>query len=230
MKIHILQHVEFENPGCILNWAKERKHNLTVTKLFEEHEFPSTKDFDFLIIMGGPMGVYDYDKYSWLREEKVFIINAIANNKIVLGICLGAQLIADVLGARVYKNDYTEIGWFPMRKITNTKHNFFDFIPDNLNVFHWHGDTFYLPKNAENIFESEGCKNQAFVLKEKVFGLQFHLEVTKTSIQEMIKKGKHELINDKFIQLEKEILENENIEKCNKIMFNFLDKIEENFS
>lgn len=225
MKVQIIQHVPFENPGCILDWIDKNNHDFSIIKLFDEYKFPAVNDFDFLIIMGGPMGVYDEKKFTWLKEEKVFIRRSIEKNKTILGICLGAQLIAAVLNAKVYKNKFKEIGWFPVKKVKNKNSTFFDFIEDNLTVFHWHGDTFDLPENSINYFESEGCKNQAFIYKEKILGLQFHLEATKSSLNEMIKNGKDELVEDKFIQSGKEILEKENIKTCNKIMFKLLDKI-----
>lgn len=224
MRVQIIQHVPFEGPGCILKWIKKNKYDFAITKLFENYNFPSLNDFDFLIIMGGPMGVYDYDKFPWLKDEKNFIKKSIKNNKTILGICLGAQLIANVIGAKVYKNKFKEIGWFPIKKV-EFHNSLFDFLKEELSVFHWHGDTFDLPKNSINFFESEGCKNQAFTYKEKILGLQFHLEVTKNSLNEMIKNGKNELVKDKFIQTEKEILQKENIKNCNKIMFGLLDKI-----
>src|SRR4030042_2732255 len=104
LRIHCFQHVDYEDMGCIKEWCHTNGHQITCTKFYKGDSLPDTKDFDWLIIMGGPMGVYEDEKYSWLSGEKTAIKEAIEQNKTVIGICLGSQLIADVLGARVYKN------------------------------------------------------------------------------------------------------------------------------
>jgi GMP synthase-like glutamine amidotransferase len=222
MKIHYLQHVPYESLGCIEDWIKERGYQVSATKFYENDILPELSDFDFLIIMGGPMGIYDDHKYQWLKEEKYFIKKAINGNKIILGICLGSQLIADALGSRVYPNKSKEIGWFPV-KIIN-KHKVFNNIPGEIKAAHWHGDTFDLPRGAVHIAESAGCRNQAFILNERVIGLQFHLEFTEDSFKELIKNGKDELIKDKYVQTEQEILRNLNLLRTtNSFLYRILD-------
>jgi len=115
MRIHYLQHVPFEDLANIESWAKDRSHDLSRTLLFQEESPPKLNEFDWLIIMGGPMNIYEHDKYPWLVKEKEFIRQAIEEDKIVLGICLGDQLMADVLGGKVHRNDHREIGWFPVK-------------------------------------------------------------------------------------------------------------------
>ena len=133
-------------------------------------------DFDWLIILGGPMNIYEEDKYPWLSKEKEFIHQAIASDKIVLGICLGAQLMADVLGGKVQRNVHREIGWFPVKLMPESKASrIFRVLPEEFMALHWHGDTFELPPGAVHTAESQACKNQAFELG-KAIGLQFHLE------------------------------------------------------
>src|SRR2546428_2396131 len=121
MNIHYFQHVPFEGLGCIEDWANRKSHVLSSTRFFEKHTLSDLKTIDWLIVMGGPMGVYDESEYLWLKEEKEFIKKAIDANKVVIGICLGSQLIAEVLGAKVYKNKFTEIGWFPVEVFEGTK-------------------------------------------------------------------------------------------------------------
>jgi GMP synthase-like glutamine amidotransferase len=106
VKIHCIQHVEFETLGTISEWIEKRKHYLSTTRLHENEYFPKMEDLDLLIIMGGPMNIYEHEKYPWLGEEKKFIKEVISAGKAVIGICLGAQLIADILKAEVFKNDY----------------------------------------------------------------------------------------------------------------------------
>lgn len=116
MRIHYLQHVPFEGLGTMESYFLQRGHRLSSTHFYLEKPPPSVAEFDWLVVMGGPMGVYDEIKFPWLTEEKSFIGKSIKSGKIVLGICLGAQLIADVLGAGVFKNQYREIGWFPIER------------------------------------------------------------------------------------------------------------------
>lgn len=140
MKIHYLQHVPFENLANIELWARSKNYTISKTLLFNNDALPKTSDFDWLIIMGGPMNIYEDKKYPWLLKEKKFIEKAIADKKIVLGICLGAQLIVDVLGGAVYKNNYKEIGWHPVSLTKGTKNSsVFGKLPDKFIAFHWHG-------------------------------------------------------------------------------------------
>ena len=224
MRIHYLQHKPYESLGCIEDWINKKGFSISSTKFFEETNLPNITDFDFLIIMGGPMGIYDEDKYPWLKDEKEFIKKSIINNKIVLGICLGSQLVADALGVKVYQNKFKEIGWFPIRIKNN--HKFFNDFPDEIKVFHWHGDTYDLPNNSIHVAESEVCKNQAFIFDNRVIGLQFHFEVTKNSVKEMVENGSNELISDKYIQSGEEIFEKSHLtENNNELMFKLLDRI-----
>ena len=233
VRIHVFQHVPFETPGIIGTWIQNKNHRLTNTKFFMNDSFPELLSFDWLIVMGGPMSTYDEEKYSWLRKEKEYIKSAIKNDKVVIGICLGAQLIANALGANVYPNKYKEIGWFPIRTPANWRasvHGLFSSLPKELNVFHWHGDTFDLPEGSILLAESGACKNQLFIWNKKVVGIQFHLEITKELIKGLIENGKAELQENTYVQLEEEIIgRTDLIPQSNSIMENFLDNLERKF-
>ena len=212
MRFHCLFHVSFETPGLLTDHILERGHSLRTTALFLGEPLPSTAQFDALIIMGGPMSVHDEDAYPWLREEKDLIAAAIREKKKVLGICLGAQLIALVSGARVYPNPQKEIGFWPLRW-TEAAAGFFPRLgkeaagrstwlerPADSLVFHWHGETFDLPAGAVLLASSEACVNQAFALGDHVLGLQFHPEVTPEIIRAMIDHEGEELVDAPYIQ------------------------------
>jgi GMP synthase-like glutamine amidotransferase len=229
MKIHCIQHVEFETLGTIVEWIEEKKHSLSVTYLYKKENFHEIDDFDLLIIMGGPMNIYEYEKYPWLKKEKTFIEETIYAGKAVLGICLGAQLVADVLKAKVFKNNYKEIGWFPVftAEKDRSEISLLEGIPKKLNAFHWHGDTFSLPEGAVRLFESEACKNQGFIYKTKVIGLQFHLEMNKKTIGNVIENCRDELIEGTYIQREEEMLNKDSFLVESKLsMFTMLDNFE----
>jgi len=207
MRLHYFQHVPFEGLGSIGPWAKEMGYEITSTRLFAKDKFPNLDDIDWLIIMGGPMGIYDEDKYPWLLSEKNYIEKAVVQGKIVLGICLGAQLIADVLGAKIYPNKHKEIGWFPIQKTRETAQTrLADFLPPQIDAFHWHGDTFDIPEGAIHIAKSKACENQGFIYDDHVVSLQFHLETTEQSAKELIDNCKDDIKEGPFIQSSVEIL------------------------
>jgi len=228
LKIQTLQHVPFEGLGCIDQWITTKGHTVNYTKLYDNPQFPVLDEFDWLIVMGGPMGVYDEAMYPWLKEEKEFIRRAIESGKTIVGICLGSQLIAEVLGAKVYPNKRKEIGWFDIQKTEFAKSQpLLEQIEEQFTVFHWHGDTFDLPAGSERLFSSAVCLNQAFLYKKKVLGLQFHFEVTSHTLKEMIENGMSELVEDKTIQSATKILEQTNyIDSNNQKMFQILDYLE----
>jgi GMP synthase (glutamine-hydrolysing) len=227
IKIHYLQHVPFEGLASIERWAKTRGHWLSVTKFYQNEPLPPVDEIDWLVVLGGPMNIYEEDRYPWLSREKRFIEQVISKEKVVLGICLGSQLIADVLGARVFRNRYKEIGWFPIEFTPEAQTlPLFNFLPPRLTVFHWHGDTFELPQDAVWLARSEGCQNQAFLYKEKVLGLQFHLESTKESVEQLLNNCADELVEGRYIQKPDEMLSREtDFEKINQALQGILDRM-----
>jgi len=203
MKVHVLQHVHFEGMGSIESWLSERGAEIQFTRLFDSPILPDPEHPDLIVAMGGPMSVNDEADLPWLKQEKSFISTAIGAGKAVLGICLGAQLIASALGARVYPGPQKEIGWFDIESTSNSP-DLFRF-PTRATVFHWHGETFDLPPGASRLASSAGCENQAFQIGRRVMGLQFHLETTPQSAQSLIVNCRDELVDGLFIQSEEEL-------------------------
>lgn len=206
MNISLLQHVPFEGPGQIASWCREKGHDLRSIRLYDGEAPPVPQEYDMLVVMGGPMSVHDEQLYPWLKTEKRAIAEAIAGAKKVLGICLGAQLLAHVLGSRVYAHAHKEIGWYPIQWTTAGRESrLFAAESDRLNVFHWHGETFDLPAGCEHLAFSEACQLQAFSCDQRVVGLQFHIEVAADDVQAMIEHGRHELGAAPYIGTEKEL-------------------------
>jgi GMP synthase-like glutamine amidotransferase len=205
MRAHYLQHVPFEGLGSIAAWLDAAGYTTTGAHLYRSATLPRPDDFDLLIIMGGPMSVHDEADFPWLAAEKQLIRQAIAARRAVLGVCLGAQLIAAALAAPVYRHRFKEIGWFPIFGAGPEDGSAFRF-PAATEVFHWHGDTFDLPPGAIRLAGSEGCENQAFQLGDRVIGLQFHLETTPEAVRAMIAHGRAELAPARFVQPETSIL------------------------
>ena len=201
MYIHSIHHVAFEGLGSIEPWIRQHGHNLTSTHPYRGEALPPTLESDLLIVMGGPMNIYEEETFPWLKEEKRFIGRTIDQGGRVLGICLGAQLLANVLGARVYANKEKEIGWFPVKTTdaAATSTIFSDF-PESTMAFHWHGDTFDIPRGAQHIARSTACENQAFIYDERIVGLQFHLETTPESTRQLIANCGDELVSGPYIQ------------------------------
>ena len=201
MRIHGLQHVAFEGPGHIEQWVADHGHVLTMTRLYAGDSLPDPADFDRLVIMGGPMNIYEDRDYPWLAGERAFLRRVIAAGKSAVGVCLGAQLLADALGSRVYAGRHKEIGWLPIR-VTEAggQSRLFQGLPTEPVVFHWHGDTFDVPKGAVHLAASEGCGSQAFLFENRILGLQFHLESTPDTVREILDHCGDELLGGPFIQ------------------------------
>ena len=226
MKVHWLQHLPFEGLGSMGEYFQQKGIASTSTHFYLNEKLPEMDSFDWLIIMGGAMSANDDAKYSWLTAEKEFIKKAIDAGKVVIGVCLGAQLIAASLGAKVYRNKYKEIGWFDLKPSKEAKStilgNCF-----SMEVFHWHGDTFDLPKGAVHLASSEATKNQGFIINNRVVGFQFHLETTCEYAKALFDNFPEEIKNDKYIQNAQRVFSDlGRFERINKIMAEILETIQ----
>ena len=230
MNLHYLQHVPFEGLGSIASWAKARRVQISRTRLFADEALPSADEIDLLVVMGGPMGVYDERDHPWLVREKEFLKQAIDTGTQILGVCLGAQLIAEVLGARVYPNNHKEIGWFPIEGVRAVPSGSIEKVLSNAGeVFHWHGDTYDLPNGATHLAKSHACKNQAFSVGNQILALQFHLETTPDAARALIGHCGDEIVDAPYIQPAREILKNQHeFERINILMAECLDLFAEN--
>lgn len=207
MRVHWLQHAEHEELGCIAPWLASRRCKVTHTALHDGEPLPSADDFDWLIVMGGPMNIYEHDRYPWLIAEKALIRDACVKDKKILGICLGAQLLADVLGGRTTQNRQAEIGWFDVSLTEEGRGNaFLAGFPTAFPAFHWHVDTFAIPQGSRSLLKSDACVNQGFAAGPARLGLQFHLEVTHADAQRWLEEdppepaayvqSRHEMLRD----------------------------------
>lgn len=196
MRIRVLQHVAHEGPGAIEAWAASRGHSLAVTRLDRGEPLPGVADFDALVAMGGPMSANDEAFYPWLAPEKRLVTAAIQEDRRILGVCLGSQIIASALGRRVYAASEAEIGWFPVRVrvAAAAASRTFAAMPERFTPFHWHGETFDLPEGAKHLAETDLCPHQAFEIEfdggpsrggALVLALQFHMEATAATVRAM---------------------------------------------
>ena len=205
MRAHVFQHVPFEGLGQIAPWLQRAGFQLSWTRFFDSWELPDPATVDFLIVLGGPMSVHDEARHLWLGAETNFIREFIATAKPMLGICLGAQLLAHALGARVYPARAKEIGWFPITGVPRAGPSSAFTFPAAVDVFQWHGETFDLPPRAIHLARSSVCEHQAFQLGSAI-GLQFHLETTPESARALIENARHELVPAPFIQSATDLL------------------------
>ena len=225
MKVQVLQHVPFEGPGSMAGWLAARRVEVGLTRLYAGDPLPRAADVDGLIAMGGPMSVNDEDKLDWLRPEKRLVRDAVGCGIPVLGVCLGAQIIASALGARVYPGPEKEIGWFPIRGVAGVAPAF-QFPPECL-AFHWHGETFDLPPGAVRLASSAACENQAFQVGSRTLALQFHLETTPESAAALIEHCRDELVPGPYVQAESELLTapTERYAVINRLMGEVLERL-----
>ncbi len=193
MNVLIVKHIGNEGPGLIEYRLMQEKIPYQILDLETGARLPRVNGLSHLIFLGGPMNVYEEDRYPFLRDEDLFIKEAIQRGKAVLGICLGAQLIAKALGARVFKAPMKEIGWYDVSLTKmGSQDPLLSDLPNTFPVFQWHGDTFEIPNGAKLIATSSPISHQAFRYGEKVYGLQFHLEVTEAMIREWMETYEEE--------------------------------------
>ena len=179
---------------------------------------------DLLLIMGGPMGVHDERVYPWLVEEKRFLSRAVGQKRVILGICLGAQLLASVCEASVYPLSEKEIGWFPVISENVIPTWFAEVFPEQLTMFHWHGDTFEIPESAVLLCSSSGCRNQGFVIDDRIIALQFHPEITSAGVAALVDNCRGDLGASLWVQNEQQILSGHGyMAAASKVMKRLLD-------
>lgn len=197
MSVLICKNITTEGPGTIEDYLKAKKMPYTIIDLSVGEDIPDTEKYNVLILMGGPMSVNEDDRYPYIKNEMVLAKDFIADNKKVLGVCLGAQIIAKALGARVYKGVEKEIGWFDieltdagirdhlMRKLA--VHPQAGDIWKRFKVFHWHEETFDIPGGAVRLAKSDIYPNQSLRYGDNAYAFQFHIEATKDMIYDWLK-------------------------------------------
>ncbi len=202
MKIHLLEHDPLDLAHTnITRWAHAKGYPTAHTYLCNNEKLPATDDFDWLMVMGGSPHAWEENVHPWLAGEKEFIARALEQDKMILGVCFGAQLLAEVLGGSVYANRYKEIGWYEVTLTAEGRKSFlFQNLPERFVTFHWHSDHFSLPPGCTRLACSEPTARQAFVLEGKpVAGLQFHPEYTREMVSQFARECGHEWIKGPFV-------------------------------
>ncbi len=219
MRAHYLQHVSFEGPAKIAEYAGDLGYTISGTRLYRGDKLPDPASFDALFVLGGPMSVHDESAHPWLILEKRLIEECIAAGKKVAGICLGAQIIAQVLGAHVRPNPHREIGWFPVTRTAEAPScGAGRLLPPVFAAFHWHGEAFGVPAGAVRLAQSEACENQAFAYGEHVLALQFHLEAGTESIRLLMQHAAGDLQPGPFVRDTSSMLDETLIRESNDLL------------
>jgi GMP synthase (glutamine-hydrolysing) len=231
-KVHFFQHEQHEGPGNIQRWLTSgpgrERYALSRTLWYDGNEPPAADDVDLLVVMGGSMGVDDEDKFPWLIREKLFIEQAVKKGKRVLGVCLGAQLIACVLGGRVYRNRHREVGWFPVFSTAEARQRDpYRSFPGKFTAFHWHGDTFEVPYGGFRTFYNECTANQGFQFGKRVVALQFHIESTDGQVREFVEAADPgDLKKERFVQSGRDIVsQNANESENYRLLSSMMEKL-----
>ncbi len=230
-EILIFKHVPFEGPGSFQDALKERGIRYREVNLYEEAAPANLDGCKGLIIMGGPMNVYEEKEYPFLKDEDGLIKEALSKKFPMIGVCLGAQLMAKAAGAKVVKGKKKEIGWYPLYLTEEASDDpVFMAIPREIEVFQWHGDTFDIPKGAVRLASSELFPNQAFRIGDNAYAFQFHIEVTEGIIKEWVGINEEELASVKdYIDSKKVLAESrekaEGLEKLAKTIYKGLFNI-----
>ncbi len=221
----VLQHIECEDLGTIANVMSQRGIGYKYVRLFDGEPVPSDPgNYSGMIILGGPMNVYEEDKFTYLKDEDILIKKAVKNDMPVLGICLGGQLIAKATGAKVKKGTKKEIGWYDLKLTKDSRQDkVFNSLPGTIKVFQWHGDTFDIPDGALHLAGSELFPNQAYRVGSSIYGLQFHLEVTQEMINRWISEYEEELSTLDYINAGRIISDTpayiDNLNRCAELFF-----------
>ncbi len=228
MRLCALLHHEAEGIGSIATWIHSRGHSLAECRLFAGDDLPDPGDFDWLILMGGPMSVHDARRYKWIPKEIEFVAEAVRQQKRLLGICLGAQMIAVSQGANVGRSPYREIGWFPVSAApTAPSSPFGGRFTGSHEMFHWHGEMFAIPATAVHLACSAACPNQAFSIGSNVLALQFHPEITPEGVFGLVESSMADLDGSAFVTDEKALMSRpQRFTESNHFLDRLLDDLE----
>lgn len=223
--MHFIRHVPYEGLGHIRPWAEARGLEITETRPYEDAAFPAPTSMDLLVVLGGPMGVHDEDRHPWLVREKRFLAEVIEAGTPTLAICLGAQLVAHVLGADVRRHTHPEIGWHALEAVGDADSGVLaPFLAADAEVMQWHYDTLELPEGAVHLARSDACEAQAFAWGDHVLAVQFHPEMTSAEVAEVLERDQP-LPEGDFVSDPDRLLEPARFARLSSRTHAFLDRL-----
>lgn len=230
MRVACISHVPFEGPGSIAEWASARGHQMIRVDA-RTGAFPPIDEVDLIVVLGGPMSTQDVLRHPWLKVEHEYLARAVESGTRMLGICLGAQLLAEAIGGSVRPAAEPEIGWYPVRLEPAARTSpWFAGWPETFVAGHWHGDTFDLPPGVTSAASSDLTPNQAFVAGGgHVVGLQFHLEWTPEALRALVCSAPEDLMHPgpHIASAEQLLSAPEHMVTGRVLLFRMLDRMEE---
>lgn len=234
MRIQLIEHdpEDFSRTN-ISSWAAEKGYRVNQTYVCNNEDLPPVDSFDWLMVMGGSQQAWDEGGNSWLQKEKAFLIDTLAAGKIILGICFGAQLLAEALGGELFPNPQKEIGWHEVSLTREGQESFlFHKIPPSFGTFHWHSDHFSLPRSCTRLACSKATENQAFVDKDRpLVGLQFHPEYTRDMVTYYAREHSQDWVPDVYVSAKDQVLtRTEEIPDTYWLMETLLNNMEQEFA
>jgi len=206
MRILVIQHSAADSLASAESLLHALGHELVQVRIDRQQPIPVSVECDAMILLGGPYPLTTPHRPVWMGEEQQLVRKYIERDRRILGICLGAQILASALGASVQRNEQPELGWHEVRRMSRESSLANHGLPDQMTVFHWHRDTFEIPPGAHRLFESTGCRNQAFCLEDRIFGLQFHLEADARTIRTFLAVSSHRELEGTRVQTEDQIM------------------------
>ena len=233
MRLHLLEHdpIDFSRTNITM-WVEEKGYHLAQTYVCKGEKLPDVNDFDWLLVMGGSQHAWEDDVHPWLPDEKRLIARAVKAEKTILGVCFGAQLLAEALGARVFRNEHREIGWYPVDLTPEGRDSFlFEGVSDPFVTFHWHSDHYSLPPRCIGLARSRATAYQAFTAQDRpIVGIQFHPEYTLDMIRFFAHEHSEDWEPDRFVAGKEAVLAR--IEEMNEtygLMAALLDNMDREF-
>ncbi len=209
MRIQLIEHdpEDFSRTN-ISFWAAKKGYRVHQIYVCNHEALPALDEFDWLMVMGGSQHAWDEQGNAWLEEEKRFVGEALAAGKPYLGICFGAQILAEALGGKIFPNKYREIGWHEVSLTRQGRESFlFKNVPDSFVSFHWHSDHFSLPRSCTRLASSKATENQAFISSDRpAVGLQFHPEYTREMVAYYAEKHSQDWLSDVFVTPKEQVL------------------------
>lgn len=233
MRLHLLEHdpIDLSRTNITL-WAENKGYPVAQTYLCNGEKLPDLQEFDWLMVMGGSAHAWEEYLHPWLPDEKKFIAKALDHGKIILGVCFGAQLLAEALGADVFPNPYEEIGWYKVTLTPEGRQSYlFQEIPQQFTTFHWHADHFSLPSGCTRLACSDATANQAYISEKRpIAGIQFHPEYTLALVRYFAREWGNEWKNGPYVAGKDEVLvQTDHMPETYRLLATILDNMERRF-
>jgi len=206
MRVLVIQHSAADSLASAESGISALGHEIMTVRVDRQHPIPKSVDCDAMITLGGPYPLTMKHRPDWVAEEQILVRKYAESGRRILGICLGAQIVAAALGATIRRNEQAELGWHDVRRTAGDSSLVDRSLPSRMTVFHWHRDTFEIPDGAEHLYESETCKHQAFGLDDRIFGFQFHLESDMRTIQTFLAVSQYRKLVGKGVQTKSQIV------------------------